>query len=400
MCRQPLVFHPPPLHLRAAARNCRICVTVPAKNEAEHITEALEALRNQVDFEGIPVPRDRYEVVLLANNCSDATATVARRYARRHPEFALHVAAVNLPPEQAGVGMARKLMMDAAAERLPPHGIICTTDADSQVDRHWICATLRAFDGGARAVGGRIIVPRSNRTDYRKIYLQDVTYRMLQSRLESMIDPDPDDPWPRHFQQYGPSMAIRVDAYLDCGGMPALQSIEDVELGWALERVGVNFVHDPDVKVYTSDRRSDRVAGVAFSSALEEWSRMQDDGRKPVVFGLDHSIRLYKWKVALRRAHQKGRGSNLTALKGLCERLSLSPEELDGMVAASPTFGALYQEVRKRLAAIPAMSDATFEEAIRDLRRFTRSAPISAKRRSGNGRIVRPSGGQSSAVAE
>lgn len=266
--------------------------------------------------------------------------------------------------------------MDEAANRLPPHGVIVMTDADTRVDKHWVSATLAAFDAGALAVGGRIIVPRGDRTGYRRIHLQDVTYRSLQMLVESMIDPDDRDPWPRHFQHYGPSLAVRVDAYLACGGMPPVRFIEDAAFAWALERIDVQFVHDPAVKVYTSDRRSDRIEGVTFSHALEEWTRMEEEGRRPVVFGLQHCIQLFKWKVALRRAYRDRRIAGLPALLSLSDYIGLTPRELQTLVVRAPTFGTLYQGVRERLERSHGFSDTPFVEAIRDLRRFTQSARI------------------------
>ncbi|WP_168797513.1 glycosyltransferase [Neolewinella litorea] len=367
---------------------CRLSVTVPAKDEADYILPTLEALRRQTDFMGNPLDPDTYEVILLANNCSDATAEVARAYGTRYPDFHLHVAEITLTGDLACVGVARKLMMDEAARRLPPGGIVAMTDADTQLDPHWVYATLRAFDRGAHAVGGRIVVPRSGRTGYRKIHLQDVTYRSLQALVEHMIDPSDEDPWPRHFQHYGPSLAVRVEDYRACGGMPPVKCIEDAAFAWALERIDVQFVHDPAVKVYTSDRRSERVEGVAFSHALDEWTRMQSAGRQPVVFGLQHCINLYKWKVALRRAFQERRIAGLPALVDLAAYLDMPSGELQRRVAEAPTFGALYLEIRQMLERTHAFSDSPFPEAIRDLRRFTRatwSALSSSTRPGGTG---------------
>ncbi|NJB86395.1 glycosyltransferase involved in cell wall biosynthesis [Lewinella marina] len=352
----------------------RMCVTVPAKDEAEYIRATLQALHRQTDARGQRLCPELFEVILLANNCSDATAAVARRFSADYPDFRLHVVEMTLPGEWACVGMARKLMMDEAARRLPPGGIIAMTDADTRVDRQWVHATLRAFDRGARAVGGRVIVPPSERQGYRKIHLQDVTYRSLQTLLESMIDPRPADPWPRHFQHYGPSLAVGVAEYLACGGMPPVKCIEDAAFAWALERIDVEFVHDPSVRAYTSDRDSNRIDGVAFSKSLNEWTRMLDEGRQPVVFGLQHCIQLYKWKVALRRAFYERRIGGLPALPHLAEYLSMSQDELQRRVVEAPTFGALYQDIRQLLERTHAFSDAPFPEAIRDLRRFTRSA--------------------------
>ena len=360
--------------LPAAHPRRRLSVTVPAKDEAGYITQTLQALARQQDGIGQPLDPTLYEVIVLANNCRDATAEVARAFGRQHPRLRLHVAEITLPPAVAGVGLSRKLMMDAAARRLPSHGIIATTDADTRVGARWVAYSLRAFDRGARAVGGRILVPRGERRGYRKIHLQDVTYRSLRALLETMIDPSPTDPWPRHFQHYGPSLAVRADAYLACGGMPPVKSIEDAAFAWALERTDVEIVHDPSVRVYTSDRGSDRIGGVTFSGALDAWTEMDHDGRVPVVFGLEHCIELYKWKVALQQAFHRRRVSGLPALPGLCDRLNISLEDLSREVREAPTAGDLYVRIRQQLERLPHSSDAPFPEAIRDLRRFTGAA--------------------------
>ncbi|WP_157976283.1 glycosyltransferase [Lewinella sp. IMCC34191] len=353
---------------------CRLCITIPAKDEAEFIGATLKALQEQGGLKGDLLSPDTYEVIILANNCTDDTAERVRSFALTHPSFRLHLVELVIPRSVARVGLVRKLMMDEAWQRLPPGGIIATTDADTIVDRTWVAATFRAFERGARAVGGRIVVPPTERTGYRKIHLQDVTYRSLQALLESMIDPSAGDPWPRHFQHYGPSMAVSREAYRICGGMPPLSAIEDAAFAWALERIDVELVHDPAVRVYTSDRDSGRIEGVAFSESLKEWANMQRENRQPVVFGLQHCIDLFKWKVALRRAFYERRIGKLPVLFTLADYLGCTPHELQRQVVEAPSFGALYQDVRQRLEATHSFSDRTFPQAITELRRFTRSA--------------------------
>lgn len=372
----------------AADPGCRMCITIPAKDEAEWILDCLTALRQQIDNAHQPLDPSLYEVILLANNCNDLTADIARTFAKDYPSLRLHVVERYFPADLACVGTARRLMMDAAASRLPDQGIICTTDADTRVDRKWVQSTLDAFDQGARAVGGRIVVPSTARTAYRKMHLQDVTYRSLQALLESIVDPDGTDPWPRHFQNFGPSTAVRVDAYLACGGMPPIRCVEDVALAKALERIDVTIVHDPAVKVYTSDRRSERVDGVAFSHQLDKWADMLCAKQQPTVIGLQNCLRLFKWKVALRKAFLRGRIGGTPALISLAAHLRIIPCELNRRVAEAPTFGALYQTVRTQVETSPGFADATIDQAIRDLRGFTQSVrnatPCVSTRRAGS----------------
>ena len=66
---------------------------------------------------------------------------MARQLAARIPRLALHVVELDLPPDQAHVGYARRLAMDEACRRLlmvgRPRGVIATTDADTMVTSTW-----------------------------------------------------------------------------------------------------------------------------------------------------------------------------------------------------------------------------------------------------------------------
>lgn len=97
---QPLVSSPP-------LPQCEVCVIVPVRNEAEMLESTLTALANQIDLDGCPLDPARYEVILLANNCSDDSAAIARRFATQHPNLVLHVVEQTLPDSQAYIGWVR-----------------------------------------------------------------------------------------------------------------------------------------------------------------------------------------------------------------------------------------------------------------------------------------------------
>ena len=86
-----------PLVAAAPSARCTVCVIVPARDEAGAIAATLHGLNRQIALDGRPFDRDRYEVIVLANNCRDATAEIARAFARAHPGLRLHVATRTLP---------------------------------------------------------------------------------------------------------------------------------------------------------------------------------------------------------------------------------------------------------------------------------------------------------------
>ncbi|HEX5164536.1 MAG TPA: glycosyltransferase [Thermomicrobiales bacterium] len=266
----PLVAPPP----RPALR---IAVVIPVRDEQECLPAALAALAGQRDLDGSPLDRDCYEIILLVNNSVDASAAIACVFARQDPSLALHVVEIDLPDDEAHVGRARRMLMDAAAARLPWNGVIATTDADTRVAPDWVATTLAEVAAGADAVAGRIRVDPTSFADdsghARRLHLLDVTYRSLVDELEARLTPDPFDPWPRHFQHFGASMAVTVGAYRRVGGIPPLSSLEDVALYDALRAVNARIRHSPAVRVVTSARPVGRT-GFGFAVQLQRWSAM------------------------------------------------------------------------------------------------------------------------------
>lgn len=274
---------------KAANPNLKISIIVPVKDEEEIIVNTLNALRNQIDINGNPLDYNIYEVLLLVNNSVDKSEIICEEYALQFPEFNLHVSNINLPADVAHIGMVRRLMMDEAYERLTSvgvkRGIIVSTDGDSEVDVNWIYYIIKEMEKGVDVVGGRIIpkhIPRGSKWPH----LRDVTYRFLASRLESKIDECFSDPWPRHFQCYGPSLAVTCEIYKKAGGMPPLPYLEDEEFRKSLKRIDARIRKSPLVKIYTSSRLVGRVE-FGFSVQLKQWTEMQSIGAEQMVESLD-----------------------------------------------------------------------------------------------------------------
>ncbi|MFN8540418.1 MAG: glycosyltransferase family A protein [Thermomicrobiales bacterium] len=204
---------------------CEATVIIPARDEADRIGTTLRALAEQRDLDGRPLDRWRYEVIVLANNCDDGTAGVVRRFAQAERMPTLHVSELLLPPDLANVGTARRLLMDEACQRLlgnhRPRGVIASLDADTRPAPTWLAATLREIARGADAVGRRIITDPGERATLphgaRLRHLRDVAFRMLLAEVEALLDPVAHDPWPRHFQHFGASMAVTAATYRRAG---------------------------------------------------------------------------------------------------------------------------------------------------------------------------------------
>lgn len=288
------------LTIRPPLTTCEACVVVPARDESARIENCLSALTNQIDCRGVPIGSSRYEVILLANNCRDDTAALAREFERRHPQLILHVAEIEFSPERSFVGCARKLLMDEACRRLfllkRYKGIIACADGDTFVEPTWLTGILREVDAGADAVGGRIVANRGERMLLpplaERIYLRQVAYGFLLAELEHQIDPDPEDPFPRHPNHNGASLAVTAATYAKIGGLPDVREEEDSALYKAILRSGARFRHSLGVRATTSARLDGRVEH-GFSAGLNQFGKLEQNSPSFLVENVSASeIRL------------------------------------------------------------------------------------------------------------
>ena len=349
--RQPCAFFP--LVDRRPAAACELCVAIPVHNEESGLAATLGALAAQVDFDGRPLNPASYEVLVLANNCTDRTVEVARAFGAAHPRFRLHVIEVTLEPPLAHVGAARRLVMDEACRRLASlgkaRGVVASTDGDTQPRPDWVAANLREIADGADAVGGRIEASASEVAALdpgaRQYYRRDRYYRILRAAYESALDPDPFNAWPRHHHCFGASLAVTVETYLLAGGIPVIPCLEDMAFHRQLERIGARVRQSPRPVVLTSLRCTGR-AEFGLSGMLGVWTRAAAAG-EPCLVESPAAIELESIHRARVRALWGKRTTAARAAQAAAE-LEVDAGWFYAAWRAAESHGALYQEVRAR----------------------------------------------------
>jgi glycosyltransferase involved in cell wall biosynthesis len=370
-----------PLVAQLPLLSCEICVIVPVRNEAKNLEATLVALTNQVDFQGKPLNKKRYEIIVLANNCTDNSVEIARCFARSQPDLVLHVVEMTLTSDRSNIGWVRKILMDEAYRRFRylgrDRGVIASTDGDTRVSPTWITAILMEISNGCDGVGGRIITEREERLaldkSTRLYFLRYVGYRYLVAQLETLIDFDPVESWPRHHQHFGASLAVTAQIYAKVGGLPPLPSSEDVALYEALKRFDACFRHSNIVKVTTSARAIGR-AKAGLSDRLSQLKVMAQK-KQPILV---ESAEAVKARFALRyrlrylwHSMQQDRVYPIQ-LAIIAQKLQINDNLLAKIIIYSPTFGLViarigeYQQNNSKLNCH--WQKVKIQQAISDLR--------------------------------
>lgn len=332
-----------------------MCLVVPVRNEALVLASTLASIAAQRTLQGAGFDLTLVEVLLLANNCTDSSASVARAFAKANPALAVHVEEVELPAAQAHIGHVRRLLMDGACRRLECFGnggFVVSTDGDTVVGPHWLASMLYEFEAGADVVGGRILLDPRPALDPATLrhHRCDTAHRLAQSRLEDLLDPDPADPWPRHHQHFCASLALRSEAYRLVGGIPGVRFLEDVALVDACRRADLTVRHSPLVRVRTSPRREGRVE-VGLSWQLRQWSERDDAATPMSVEDPDVLVARVQRRRLLRESWRQARRTDTGAPTG-----------------TAPTFGALWAQLEEASSPPSLAHQVPVEQAIEQLK--------------------------------
>jgi glycosyltransferase involved in cell wall biosynthesis len=310
----------------------RVCVAIPVRNEQDYIDVCLAALRRQI--------RPADDVLLMLNNCDDETATLCRAVQDSLP---LRIVETHLPPALASAGEARRLALLAALD-LPDVGVILTTDADAVPSENWIGANLAVLASGAEAVCG---TAHLNPVDAAKIPLRlfvdhriEVECAAALDALDALIDADPSDPWPRHQQHSGASIAVTATALRRAGGPPAVPIGEDRALIEKLRLADAKIRHAPEVCVSVSGRLEGRAAGGMADTIrrrLVSPDIFADEALEPAI---------YAYRRALAKARLRMVWRTRRDVTQLAEEVLIEPDALLAALSA-PYFGTAWMQVQK-----------------------------------------------------
>lgn len=311
-------------------------VAIPARDEAERIGECLMALARQQD-----VNLGGVRIVVMLNNTSDSSAAVVAETAAV-TGLCIDLVAVELEPERANAGWARKLAMDHARGLMAADGLLLTTDADTRVDADWLRQNRDEVARGADAVAGYVTADDEelNRipADILALGADEWELQHLLAEIDARSDPVAHDPWPRHNQNCGASLAIRAGLYDRIGGLPAMPVGEDRAMLDKVRAMDGRVRHSLAVHVVTSARLVGRATG-GMADALRTRGTADylcDDILESAATAFQRAA----WRAEARHAFAKG------GLAEWCQAHALPPIVLK-MVGSASAFGEAWPQIER-----------------------------------------------------
>jgi len=265
----------------------RIAIAIPARNEGVRLGSCLERIAGlRIDQRVIAL-----SVVVVANNCRDATAECVRAFAAGW-ERPCRVIEVELASERAHAGWARRLAFDAAADELvAATDVLLSTDADTQVTPEWLLANLNHLEQGYDAIAARTrFDERERRRLPRHLRSRLAAIRSYENALAYLRTmQEPSEPWPRHFDEGGASLCLTLGTYRRIGGAPTPSLGEDRALFDAIRQVGGFVRHPLDVHALTSPRLCGRAGGGA-SDTLSRWDTQAERAAIAGLMGIEAAL--------------------------------------------------------------------------------------------------------------
>ena len=284
----------------------RVSIVICSYNGARTIRDCFEGLL-QLEY-------PNYEVIVVDDGSTDATATIAREY-----PFRL------ISTENCGLSSARNTGMEAATGE-----IIAYTDDDARPDPHWLAYLAATFMNTTHVgVGGPNIAPPGDGA------IADCIANAPGSPAHVLLT----DTEAEHIP--GCNMAFRKDALQAIGGFDPQYRVagDDVDVCWRLQERGWTLGFNPAAMVWHHRRNSVRTY----------WKQQQGYGKAEAMLER-------KWPEKYNPAGHLTWSGRLYG-KGLTEMLGWRQGRIYQGTWGSALFQSIYQPASGMLWSLPLMPE-------------------------------------------
>lgn len=219
-----------------------VSVLVPARNEADHLPDCLQALLNQ-DY-----PAHRYEIILIDDQSEDATAGIGKLFSVRHANLRFF----QTTPDQQPAHKKGAISLGVSHA----HGaIILQTDADCRVPPGWISAMTRSFKPQTGLVAGPVFLQGDANLFAKLQSLEGLG--MAGIGAGSLLAGKPN-------MVNGANLGYRKEAFLDLGGFEGIDTVASGDDELLMQKVHLH----PEWEVGYCGRRE----AIVTTSVQPSWS--------------------------------------------------------------------------------------------------------------------------------
>lgn len=142
-----LLFWLPKRKYKEATDKHYVGVFITARNESEVIGRTIKYLQTKINY-----PKDKYEIILLADNCDDNTAEIARNLNGEVKVTVFERHESN--PKKRNVGFALNYLFEQLLPDIDKYDFFIRFDADDIVDKEYLNKMNDAFSSGVLAAKG------------------------------------------------------------------------------------------------------------------------------------------------------------------------------------------------------------------------------------------------------
>jgi len=206
-----------------------VMVVIPAHNEELLIGRCLATLRNQT------YPSDRYGILVVADNCTDHTASVAARAGASVLE--------RVDPTRRGKGWALQFAIDTLLARPDAPRAVIIVDADGECDARLVETLTGVMNAGARVVQADDALDGGGSSR--------ATLRAAAFTLVNRVRPQGRAVFGLPCSLQGSGMLFSRGV-LEAFPWNAFSAIEDMEYGLRLREAGVGVVYTSGTRILHS----------------------------------------------------------------------------------------------------------------------------------------------------
>jgi len=247
--------------------SCEMIVIIPSYNEADLYNTLFSILDAEIP------QNSSVEVIIVINDSSESPTEIKAFHKAQYFELLDWAKQMNnakirfyplyqsdLPSQDAGVGLARKIAMDEAVKRFisidKVSGVILSLDADVRIANNYFREIHKTYKENSKLRAANIYFEH----DLNEALSSDALKAMIQYELHLRyhINMQRIMALPYAFQTVGSTMSVRASAYLAHFGMNKRQAGEDFYFLHKFIKTSY-FMEINETAVYPSARFSDRV---------------------------------------------------------------------------------------------------------------------------------------------